>query len=154
LTQRDLAERAGVTQSVISAYESGARQPALPTLRALVEAAGADLVVEVRPRRAHPHQLRGRLGRRLLDRRDEVLAVARRHGVSDVRVFGSVARAAEGPDSDIDLLVRLPPETGLLGLLRLQRDFAAALDARVDVIPDDSLKPGARARILSEAVPL
>jgi predicted nucleotidyltransferase len=74
--------------------------------------------------------------------------------VSDVRVFGSVARAAEGPDSDIDLLVRLPPETGLLGLLRLQRDFAAALDARVDVIPDDSLKPGARARILSEAVPL
>ena len=30
LSQVDLADRAGVTQSVISAYESGQRQPSLP----------------------------------------------------------------------------------------------------------------------------
>ena len=43
-SQVALAARAGVTQSVISAYESGHRQPSLPTLAALVGAAGYELV--------------------------------------------------------------------------------------------------------------
>ena len=43
LSQAELAARAGSTQSVISAYESGHRQPALPTLAALIEAAGYEL---------------------------------------------------------------------------------------------------------------
>jgi transcriptional regulator with XRE-family HTH domain len=50
LSQVDLANRTGVTQSVISAHESGHRQPSLPTLAALVEAADYELVAEIRPR--------------------------------------------------------------------------------------------------------
>ena len=42
LTQAELGRRAGVPQSMVSAYESGQRQPALPTLARLVEAAGPD----------------------------------------------------------------------------------------------------------------
>lgn len=56
LSQVELARRAGVTQSVISAYESGRRQPSLLTLAALVEAAGYELEVNVR-------ELSGNLGR-------------------------------------------------------------------------------------------
>ncbi len=53
MSQQDLAARAGVTQSVISAYESGRRQPAIPTLAALVDATGNKLVIGLRrqPRR-------------------------------------------------------------------------------------------------------
>ena len=53
LSQAELAARAGVTQSVISAYESGHRQPALRTLAALIQAADHELVIDVRqqPRR-------------------------------------------------------------------------------------------------------
>ncbi len=40
LTQTELAARAGTTQSVISAYESNSRQPALATLANLVAATG------------------------------------------------------------------------------------------------------------------
>lgn len=43
LTQDGLAERAGVAQSLISAYENGRRQPTMPTLMRLLEAAGFDL---------------------------------------------------------------------------------------------------------------
>lgn len=43
LSQVELARRAGVTQSVVSAYESGARQPSLPMLERLVNATGHDL---------------------------------------------------------------------------------------------------------------
>lgn len=48
LSQAELAARAGVTQSVISVYESGHRQPALSTLAALVEASGSRLDIRVR----------------------------------------------------------------------------------------------------------
>lgn len=43
LTQAVLAQRAGVAQTLISAYENGRRQPTLPTLMRLLEAAGFDL---------------------------------------------------------------------------------------------------------------
>lgn len=43
LTQAALAQRAGVAQALISAYENGRRQPTLPTLTRLLEAAGFDL---------------------------------------------------------------------------------------------------------------
>ena len=40
LSQAELATQAGVTQSVVSAYESGQRQPSIPVLARLIEAAG------------------------------------------------------------------------------------------------------------------
>src|SRR5258708_5723369 len=43
LTQDQLAQRAGVAQSLVSAYENGRRQPTMPTLMRLLEAAGFDL---------------------------------------------------------------------------------------------------------------
>jgi transcriptional regulator with XRE-family HTH domain len=43
LTQAQLAGRAGVAQSLISAYENGHRQPTLPTLKRLLAAAGLEL---------------------------------------------------------------------------------------------------------------
>ena len=43
LTQDEMASRAGVAQSLISAYENGRRQPTLPTLLRLLEATGFDL---------------------------------------------------------------------------------------------------------------
>jgi hypothetical protein len=55
-------------------------------------------------------------------RLDEFLAQAPRireiaaaHGASNLAAFGSVARDQAGPDSDLDLLIDLPPNTGLLG---------------------------------------
>lgn len=43
LSQVEIAKRAGVAQSLISAYENGRRQPTVPTLIRLLAAAGFDL---------------------------------------------------------------------------------------------------------------
>ena len=59
LTQAELAARAGTTQSVVSAYESGHRQPSMPTLAALVDAAGCELVIGVRRQPAAARQTLG-----------------------------------------------------------------------------------------------
>ena len=47
----------------------------------------------------------------VIDRhRTRILAIAKRHGIREVRVFGSMARGDAGDGSDVDLLVTLPPE--------------------------------------------
>ncbi len=52
-----------------------------------------------------------------------------------MRVFGSVARGEDRPDSDVDLLADFPPGLSLFGLSRLEADREAILGARVDLIP-------------------
>jgi predicted nucleotidyltransferase len=44
------------------------------------------------------------------ERRDEIRAVAARHGVTSIRVFGSIARGESRPDSDLDLLIETGPK--------------------------------------------
>ena len=153
LSQVELARRAGVAQSVISAYEAGRRQPALPMLARLIEATGLELRVAVdEPRR---DCLSGPVGRIVRQRRRELIAAAQAHGVSHVRVFGSVARGEDRPGSDVDLLVDLPPGLGLLGFGRLLDDLERILDgAKVDLVPATDLKPEIRDRVEREALPL
>lgn len=60
--------------------------------------------------------------------------IAHRHGASNVRVFGSVARGEDGPDSDVDLLVDLDVRTrGLLPLGAMADELSVLLGERVDV---------------------
>jgi uncharacterized protein len=154
LSQAELAARAGVTQSVISAYESGHRQPALATLAALIEAAGYELVVDVRRQPRRLGRLSGPVGRRVRRRRRDLVAAAAAHGVTNLRVFGSVARGQDRPDSDVDLLADLPPGMGLLGLGRVRAELEAILGSPVDLVPEGDLKPGVRTRAEGDLVAL
>jgi uncharacterized protein len=155
MTQAQLAQRAGTTQSVISAYEGGRRQPSLPALLHLIAATGHSLdgsLVPAEPRLMAP--LSGPLGRRVLRHRERIKKVADSYGAGNVRVFGSVARGAEQADSDIDLLLDLPAGAGLFTLGRLRRELEDLLHARVDLVPADGLKPEARAEVESDLVTL
>lgn len=154
LSQAELAFRAGVAQSVISAYEAGRRQPSLPTLAKLIDAAGCDLVVDIQHQPPQLSRLSGPVGRQVRRMRRNLVAVAAAHDVTNLRVFGSVARGEDRPDSDVDLLVDLPPDMGLLGLGRVQQELEAILGTRVDLVPASDLKPAVRARAERELVAL
>ena len=86
--------------------------------------------------------------------RDELLALARRRGVTAIRVFGSMSRGDADEDSDVDLLVTLSPGTSALALGGLLMDAKELLGRRVDVVTEASLHPALRERILADAVAL
>jgi predicted transcriptional regulator len=50
LSQRELAERCGTTQSAIARLERGGRPPRIDTLLRIADALNCDLVVELAPR--------------------------------------------------------------------------------------------------------
>jgi len=61
----------------------------------------------------------------LRSRRHEILSVAARHGARNVRVFGSILRGDDRPDSDIDLLVEVEPGRSLLDVIGLEQQILA-----------------------------
>jgi uncharacterized protein len=83
-----------------------------------------------------------------------VTAAAARRGVSNVRLFGSVARGEEAADSDIDLLVDLPDDASLFTVARLQRDLEEILGAHVEIVPAGDLKPTVRANVERDLIAL
>lgn len=91
----------------------------------------------------------------LKEKREDIIAIAAKHGAFNVRVFGSVARGEATPESDVDFLIDYSSEHRSpwfpVGLIR---DLEDLLGRKVDIATVDSLKDRIRARVLSEAMPL
>jgi len=85
--------------------------------------------------------------------RELIRSIGRSHGAEAVRIFGSFARGTATDSSDVDVLVRLTPNRGLLDLVAIKQDIEAALGRGVDVVTEQSLSPYIRQRVLKEAIP-
>ena len=86
--------------------------------------------------------------------RAEILTLAERHDVRNVRVFGSMARGDADDASDVDLLVSLAPDKTGLALGALLMDVQGLLGRQVEVLTESGLHPVIRDRVLKEAQPL
>ncbi|MBS1557977.1 MAG: nucleotidyltransferase family protein [Bacteroidetes bacterium] len=58
-----------------------------------------------------------------------------------VWIFGSYARGENGPDSDLDLLVKLGKSINLLDLIGIEQELSEALGVKVDLVTEGSLDP-------------
>ena len=87
-------------------------------------------------------------------RREIILQIARRHGVGQVRVFGSVARGEATENSDLDLLIDVTGPTTPWFPGGLVAELEALLSCRVDVVETNALREELRDRVLREAAPL
>jgi predicted nucleotidyltransferase len=90
----------------------------------------------------------------LSQKREDIMRAAQKHGARNVRVFGSVARGDDGPDSDVDFLVDMEPGRSLLDMGGLLMDLRELLGRNVDVVTERGLKTRIRDRVLEEAIRL
>ena len=94
------------------------------------------------------------LDKLILEKRSEILTLARRHGAANIRVFGSAATGDFKPGSDIDFLVELEPGRSLFSLGALWVDLQALLGCKVDVVTPNALHWYIREKVLAESLPL
>ncbi|WP_062465704.1 nucleotidyltransferase family protein [Demequina maris] len=127
------AQAAGMTQAAIAA-EIGRSQPEVNRLL-----------------RFHGTSSNGRA---LRAKSAEVRAALGEVGGRNVRVFGSTATGADGPDSDVDLLFDMGTPLSLMQLSAIENHLSTLLGIKVDLVPESSLRDDLREQILSEAIPL
>lgn len=132
LSQSELAQRSGVAQPNVAAYETGKRNISTQMLKRLRTAA-----------RPLPRET-------LAAHRAELVSLAGRYGFENVRVFGSAARGTDTPGSDLDILVTRSPGTGLLTVAAFAAEASELLGIEVDVVTDGGLR--ADHEILATAV--
>jgi len=88
------------------------------------------------------------------EKRADILRAASRHGASNVRLFGSVARGEDDGVSDVDFLVDFVKGRSLLDRAALVVALEELLGRKVDVATEQALKERIRDRVLKEAVTL
>jgi len=88
------------------------------------------------------------------EKRAEILRIAAKHGVTSIRVFGSVARGEAGPESDVDFLIEAGTTVTPWFPGGLVADLEDLLGRHVDVVERVALRPRLEPIVLAEAVPL
>ena len=96
----------------------------------------------------------GTINQLLNSNREEILRICAKHGALNVRVFGSMARGDDDPDSDVDLLVDVGDEHSPWFPGGLIMDLQDLLGCKVDMVTEDALHWYIRDRVMKEAVPL
>lgn len=88
------------------------------------------------------------------EKRGDILNITAKHGARNIRLFGSVARGEDRPDSDIDFLVDAGPTTSSWFPAGLILDLEKILGRHVEVVTEKGLSPFIRDYVLREAVPI
>lgn len=148
MSQQELARRAGVARLTVADFEREARKPIAATLTAIrsaLEAGGVDFVPGGAALGATADAPGGG-DRRLGDiwrRLQAGAAQLRRLGVAHLFIFGSTARGAAPPDSDLDLLIELDPrrKLDLLDYAGIVGEIRRLVPQRVNVARRGRLKP-------------
>lgn len=136
---RAAAGRLGLSVRFLNELERGKKTARLD--KALCALEGFGLEIAVVPKRA------ARLRDEVLARKPLLQAVAAKHGVRALSLFGSAARGEAGAKSDLDFLIELEEGRSLVDLVGVKQDLEALFGRQVDVFTRASLKP----RVLSAA---
>ncbi len=88
------------------------------------------------------------------DKKEEILALAAKHGASNIRIFGPVAHGTADQDCDIDFLVDMEKGRSLFDLGGLLMDLQQLFERNVNVATENDLHWFIKGRILSEAKPI
>ena len=83
--------------------------------------------------------------------RSEILRIAANNKAENIRLFGSVVRGDNTPDSDIDFLVHFQKGASLMDMVGLDEDLTKLLGCKVDVLSDTAIKEDLAPFILNEA---
>jgi predicted nucleotidyltransferase len=91
----------------------------------------------------------------LKENREKIYEIAKKHGVSNIRVFGSVARGEEKKKSDIDLLIKVKNYdryySGNFGRNVFLEEIEKILHRKVDVVTEKSLNHLLKKEIIATA---
>lgn len=153
LTQEQVAERAGTSQSAVVRYEKGLQTPSVDTLKRLLKANGFDLILDIK--RAKKVAPKSELFKIVQANRGEIREILHSLGARNIRIVGSVARGDDNEKSDLDLLVDIGKDTGnTFKAVISAEQISKIVGCDVDILVSRLCKKEVLKSLLSDAIPL
>jgi len=76
----------------------------------------------------------------------------KKYKIREIGIFGSYIRGEQKKRSDVDILVEFEEEPGLLTFIEIENYLGDILNAKVDLVMKDALKPVIGRSILKEVI--
>ena len=92
--------------------------------------------------------------RQIEEIKERVIPLLKKYGVKKAGIFGSYARGEQKENSDIDILVKISDDIGLLEIIRLKRMLQKAVKRKVDILEYETIRPEMKKSILEDEVPI
>lgn len=86
--------------------------------------------------------------------KQKILPILKKNNVTRAGIFGSYARGEQRKKSDIDILIKLNDDRGLIEFIALKNTLERAIQLKVDLIEYDCLRPEIKKQVLKEEIPL
>ena len=84
--------------------------------------------------------------------RKKLVPLLRRGKVTKAGIFGSYARGEQNKKSDIDILVKIDKDVGLIGFIKLKMAIQKLLKRNVDLVEYDTIRPEIRENIIKDEI--
>lgn len=86
--------------------------------------------------------------------REFIRETCTKYGLTNPRIFGSVARGTDTEDSDLDLMVDKSPHTSLFELIGAANDIGERLAVKVDICTPPMIREAWRDEINFTSIPV
>ena len=88
------------------------------------------------------------------NQKNKISVLANKHGIRNIRVFGSYAHGNADENSDLDLLVTIDEDRSLLDRIAFMHDVEDLLQIKVDVVNENALHHFIRETVIKEGISL
>jgi len=85
-------------------------------------------------------------------KREEIYKIGSKYGISNIRIFGSVARGEDNKNSDVDFLIKSEKWVSLFEVVDFKREVEDLLHKQTDIVSEDGVSKFLKDKIFSEAV--
>ena len=82
----------------------------------------------------------------------KIIPVLKEFKVTKAGIFGSYARGEQKKNSDLDILIKIHNDAGLLTLIGLKLELQKVIKRKVDLVEYSTIKPIIKNKILREEV--
>ena len=82
----------------------------------------------------------------------KIIPLLKEYRVTKAGIFGSYARGEQKKNSDVDILIKIHDDAGLLTLIGLKLELQKAIKRKVDLVEYDTLRLELKNNILKDEI--
>lgn len=84
--------------------------------------------------------------------KSKIIPVLKEYKVTQAGIFGSYARGKQKKNSDIDILIKIHDDAGLLEIIGLKLELEKLIKRKVDLVEYETIRKELRKQILNDEI--